>query len=537
MTDCTLFDHLHADLRARLRELRTRAGYSHAELAALIGCQRTTVSQLEGTTREQRVGSKQFWQAADRLLSGGDGSLLDAYHGVIAARRQARQAERRAQRIAQATARTPPARQPLPAPDPRPAPETTPGTEAAPGTDTARGPQAGPEARAQAMPGQRPGGGGPGVLALVQEQSPQGLACVPGELTDSFLKVMMTMARLNRRNFTQIIGGLYALVTMANAAGIDYESVAGAVSCGRVTEQVIYDIHAMVRCLKRQEDALGPSAVIKTAKAQHELVRGLRAGCPDRLQRGVATLDASLGLMIGGYLVDLGQRDEAMNYFRTAQRAGHAAGNAACACYALCSSSHVAFLAGDAAAAMGSARAARERGARLRDPQLRALAEQMTGAAHAIAGEYDESMAACSRALDILATGNRLPGDQSLAYWFTEAAWNSTLGHYLLLLGCAEQAAEVTRAGRADFGARYVCAMTRCDLRLATALGQLGDIRATAELLTRVAPIVARQGPSTRLIEDFRRACSYVRGRQHLPVVRQLDATLSAHGLLVMRRS
>ena len=139
---------------------------------------------------------------------------------------------------------------------------------------------------------------------------------------------------------------------------------------------------------RRLEDKLGPCDVLDTVVAQYELVRHLlTGGCPDNLVKPLTLVEGNIASTIGGYLIDMNRPEAASDYLQRARRAGHHAGNPACAAYAAANASYAAFLRGDTPTALDTAAAARSLAARTDDVRLKALAEQRAAAAYALDGQ------------------------------------------------------------------------------------------------------------------------------------------------------
>lgn len=102
----------------------------------------------------------------------------------------------------------------------------------------------------------------------------------------------------------------------------------------------------------------------------------------------------------------MGHFQAAKDYFGHARRAGHDAGNPACAAYAAANTVLAALLRGDTPTALDMAAAARSLAARTHDLRLKALAEQMAAAAYALDGQYNPCAVACTRAHEFLASAN-----------------------------------------------------------------------------------------------------------------------------------
>jgi hypothetical protein len=126
---------------------------------------------------------------------------------------------------------------------------------------------------------------------------------------------------------------------------------------------------------KRQEDKLGPSQVLDTVIAQHQLLHRLQGGCPPSLCKPLFLVDSNMACTIGWYLIEMGHHDAGRRYLEHARKAGHDAGNPACAAYSICDISNAASLRGDTPNALDASAAARSLATRRRARQ-RADAER-----------------------------------------------------------------------------------------------------------------------------------------------------------------
>src|SRR5262249_50540933 len=126
----------------------------------------------------------------------------------------------------------------------------------------------------------------------------------------------------------------------------------------RVDAQVIDHIEAMLQHCKRQEDALGPHAVLQTVLAQRHLVDALLRECPESLRPRLLSVYSSMSSSVGTYCFHLDDPASAMHYCDQARAAAQEAHNTELAVYALCMMSHFASEQGKGYVAMDSAAAA-----------------------------------------------------------------------------------------------------------------------------------------------------------------------------------
>ena len=227
-------------------------------------------------------------------------------------------------------------------------------------------------------------------------------------------------------------------------------------------------------------------------------------------------------------MIDMGNPEEAMRYFKHARRAGHDAGNPACAAYAAANTSFAAFLRADTPTALDTAAAARSLAARTNDPRLKALAEHMAAAAYALDNQYGLCMAACDRAQEILASTNGCAPD-SPAYWVHEGALDSHRSLFLCLLDKPKEAVEAAIKAKARFDRTYVRSYGHCQIRFGHALVLSNEITEAARVLGDAA---SQAHLSPRLTAELHATRALMQPWENTQAVKTLDAQLESCGLL-----
>lgn len=109
---------------------------------------------------------------------------------------------------------------------------------------------------------------------------------------------------MNRRELIQLLGWVTTTVAASPAVNAldtdEQERLARAiVSPSRVDNLVIDHFEAMLRYCRRQDDALGARAVMNTAIAQRNLVRGLLAQCLTGLRSWLLSVYSDMSTFIG----------------------------------------------------------------------------------------------------------------------------------------------------------------------------------------------------------------------------------------------
>jgi hypothetical protein len=150
---------------------------------------------------------------------------------------------------------------------------------------------------------------------------------------------------VDRREHLRLLGWLAASVAASPILSLDSDEqqrLAKAVAVpGRVDAQVIDHIETMLLHCKRQEDVLGPHAVLHTVIAQRELVNSLLDECPAELRLRLLSVYSNMSSSIATYFFDLDDAASAMHYSDQARAAAQEARNTELAIYALCNMSYI----------------------------------------------------------------------------------------------------------------------------------------------------------------------------------------------------
>jgi transcriptional regulator with XRE-family HTH domain len=476
---------LRRSLGAHLALHRVAAGVSQPQLGQALGRTRSMISRIEHGTRGM---PEELWKITDQVCRA-QGALI-AEHATLAQVEQDYRERCRVQHR-QAQQQAAHARAALPA-------WPTPSRE----LDEMSGCDAWPE-----------------------------MTRVDGELAKELMAVVTKVIRsMGRRKAMQVAGCALAAVGLSGLDADECTRVAQALEAPhRVDAHVVENLAITLAQCKRLEDTLGPCEVLDTVVAQHGLVRRLaEGGCPDNLVKPLKLVESNAASAIGGYLIDMGRPEAAKGYFARARKAGHHAGNPACAAYAAANASFAAFLRGDTPTALDTAAAARSLAARTTDPRLKALAEQMAAAAYALDGQYRPSMAACARAQEFLASSS-VVAPESLAYWVHEGTLDSQRSLFLCLLGKPREAVDAASNAKARFDRTYVGGYGHCQVRLGHALVLSKEITEATRVLGDAA---SQASLSPRLTAELHTARVLMQPWEHSPAVKALDAQLESCGLL-----
>ncbi|MGH3568153.1 MAG: helix-turn-helix transcriptional regulator, partial [Pseudonocardia sp.] len=148
---------------------------------------------------------------------------------------------------------------------------------------------------------------------------------------------------MRRRKFIRLLGRAGTTVVIAQIASTvnvdEQERVMRAVAVpSRVDEKVIENFDAIFQNCRRQNDVLGPRAVVSTVLAQRDVVDGLIPQCPDSLRPRLLSLYSKMSDSVGGYFAELDDTRYSV-YYEQARTAAHDADDVNLAVAVLCSMS------------------------------------------------------------------------------------------------------------------------------------------------------------------------------------------------------
>jgi transcriptional regulator with XRE-family HTH domain len=507
----------------QLAALRGAAELGQQQIGRKTGYSRSSVAKAEGG---RQLLTREFWTTADQLLNA-DGVLLASYEQVRAAKEE-HEARSREAALAQAYAEA--------------------------------------QAHAQALRDAIPPGvqNGNGLVVPTGQEVLSGLvAAVGAELADGVAGPLLCLALLStaqampiewrkqlreqlqaffrewattmeRREHLRLLGWVAATIAASPLSRLnadEQERLSKAIAApSRVDEQVIDHIETMLQDCKRQEDALGPHAVLRTVIAQRELVDSLLDECSDELRPRLLSLYSSMSSSIGIYFMNLEDPVSAMHCCDQAREAAQEARNAELGIYSLCMMSHFASQQGKAHAAIDFAAAARNLGTRTDDHLLRACTAVEFAIAYSVAGQHKESMSEFDRALTALtlSPGQRSP--ESPVYWFHEGLVVSHQSDCFLRQGKPAEAAVAAERGLQLFDTSFVSDLANCTLRLGTARLLSGEIEEAARVIGEGA-ILAVKHRSARLTSEVRAARGRMGPWSDTAAVKELDERLRGLGM------
>ncbi len=322
---------------------------------------------------------------------------------------------------------------------------------------------------------------------------------------------------MNRRGLLQLLGWASSAAAGSSVVtGLDIDELErfahAIVSPSRVDEQVIDHLGAILHYCKRQNDRLGPWAVLNTVLAQRTLVHDLLAECPDELRPRLLSVYSDMSTSVAFYYFDLNDFDSAWYYGDRARATSQDAGNTELMIHALSSLSYFASWQGKGDTAVGFAAAAQSLVRKSDDPLARVGTAERAGTAYAANGQYVACMAEFERAEDMLASTRR-SATESSAYFYNEGFLASKKSDCLLRLGRPQEALASATEGLAVFDKTFVGSFAFCALRSGNAHLQSGEFDEAVRAVGDAAGLAA-QTRSARLVKELcatrARNCTHV---------------------------
>lgn len=513
---------LKCALGQQLAALRQAAQIGQQQVAHKTGFSRSSVAHAEAG---RQLLTRDFWTTVDELVRA-DGALLARYEQVQAAK-QEHHARIREAELAQALAQAQAVR------------ATATPLQVPCGTDQVAASLA--QAVVAALAGVADGKLAEGVAGLLVCLTSVSSAShiMPAEwddrLYDQLKNVLGEWATtMHRRKLLRLLGWAATTVAACLASGLDADEqqrLAQAIAVpSRVDAQVIDHIEAMLAHCKRQEDALGPQAVLHTMLAQRQLVDGLLAECAEPLRPRLLSVYSSMSSSIGIYFSNLEDPASAMYYWDQARQAAQQARNTQLAIYALCMMSHFVSRQGKAHAGIDFAAAAQSLAPQTDDPLLHACIAVESAIAYAVDGQHKQSMTEFDQALTQLAAPSGYRSPTSPVYWLHEGLVASHQSDCLLRQGKPAQAAAAAEKGLQLFDTSLVGDLAFCTLRLGTARLLCGDIDEAACVIAEAA-LLATHSPSVRLTKEVHAARARMQPWQNTQAVKTLDEQLAETGM------
>lgn len=352
--------------------------------------------------------------------------------------------------------------------------------------------------------------------------------------------------RMRRRDVLALIASAAAAAHASPTLGhLDADAVErlalAAVQPSRVDATAIEHIEGILHHGSRQEDILGPQAVLETVLAQHGLVRRLLTGASDEdLRRRLLSLLADISRFIGWLLFNQGDHPGAERYYAQARRAAHEADDDLMSSYVLAQWSHLATWCGDPRLGVENALGSLAWAQRAGSPLLTAYANDVGARAYAAVlrrerrGQRARDRARIRTALSAASSSlEAAPADdpgRALVYFYGRGLQLSTRAECFLALRDPDRTIEHTREAMTDIGEGFPRNLAFAHLDLCQAYAQKREVDQACAELDQAARLADRHR-SRRLVlalQDRRRGLTPWNGTD--PVVR-LDERLHAYGL------
>ncbi|GLZ41891.1 transcriptional regulator [Actinokineospora sp. NBRC 105648] len=360
--------------------------------------------------------------------------------------------------------------------------------------------------------------------------SPNGAARVAG--TDHQLAALVRrwVGEMNRRELLQLLG--LGAVTAGSPELLDLddqERVARAVATpARVDERVIENLRAVYWACRRQDDALGPQAVLPTVSAQLKLVRAMLDDCPSPLRPRLLSTYGGLSDLAGWLYTDIGDYTTSWQHFERAREIAHEARDPALSGFVLGRMSHTALAQDKIHLAIDFAEASRKVAERSDDALVRAYAASETAKAYAKDGQVSPCLEAVEEVEQRMGEVDAQPAaSSSLAYFYDNGSVGSAKAKCFLALGRPHDAAAEARTALAQHEKSLVRDNAFTMLYLANAHIQLREPDAAALIMGDVIEATT-QNRSVRLLERLHGARSALKPWNDADAVKTLDEQLRA---------
>lgn len=342
---------------------------------------------------------------------------------------------------------------------------------------------------------------------------------------------------MNRRELLRMLG--WAATAAVGAPGLqdldedESERLARAIQRpSRVDNQVIDHIAAVLQRCRRQDDALGPQAVLDTVLAQRSLVRGLLPDTPAPVRDRLLSVYGDLSRHAGWLSFDLNHHDAAASYYEAARTAAHEARDTELAAFVLCNLSQLAMWRGQARIGIDHAVNAEHWADRTDDLRLQAFARDRAALALARDGQRAAALSAMEEARLLLSQADT--ERPSLAYFLgTNGRGLGSNSTCYLILGDFMAGAAAAEEDLAGFDEVYVRsrALTTLRLGICRLRSPQPDVVGAAQAIGE-AGALAVQNRSVRLVQQLRRGAAELEPWRKVSEVRRVRRDLAAQVLI-----
>jgi hypothetical protein len=355
-------------------------------------------------------------------------------------------------------------------------------------------------------------------------------------------------AQMNRRDVLAMIGAAataaYASPLLDRLNDDELHRISQvAADPARVDEATIGHIEAVLHHCRRQEDTLGPRAVLETVLAQHQLVRSLLPAAPEALQERLWSLLANICRSMGWMLFNLNDFRGADYYFAQARTAAHEADDDAMNSFVLANWSQLATWRGDARQGVEHALGALAWGQRAGSKLLTSYAYDVGARAYAAVvrrsskGDRRKDHSRCMRSLDAarreLTFADEGDEGSALLHFYDEGLHDSTRTLCLLDLDDTTAALPLAQQSIIETNPAFTRNLAYTRLYIARAHTQsrrLRDIQAACEQIGQAAGLTL-QNTSPRLVASVLSARQELSPWNATKDVRDLDERLIAYQL------
>ncbi|MGQ0776824.1 MAG: hypothetical protein ACT4NY_20805 [Pseudonocardiales bacterium] len=299
---------------------------------------------------------------------------------------------------------------------------------------------------------------------------------------------------------------------------------------GRVDEQTIGHIDAVLWQCKRQDDALGPRAVLDAVLAQRHFARTLVPDCPAELRPRLLSVLSSASRQAGWLCFDLNDFDSAGYYYEDARARAHEAQDIELGAFVLCHMSHLATWQGQPRIGIDHGVAAGQWANHTSDLRVRAYTADVTARAYAADGQRT----ACLTALDAAHTTLTRVDDQQPGYldFYDEALLIGVRCLCHLEVHDGQPAVEYGQQSLSNLDPSFARNLAMTTAYLGRAYVQCNEIDEAAGLLGDAGEVAARNS-SVRLIGLLKQGRADLQPWKDSTAVRALDDRLRSCGVIL----
>ncbi|MGI9003304.1 MAG: hypothetical protein ACR2GH_16880 [Pseudonocardia sp.] len=356
------------------------------------------------------------------------------------------------------------------------------------------------------------------------------------EIFDNLVRFLTAWGHTVRRRYIlQILASAAPIAAAALLADMSsYDEQVRVVSAiqtpSRVDAAVIENIEQVLRHCIRQDDAIGPQAVLDTVLVQRNLVRTMLPECPSELRPRLLSLFSDLSRCAGWCACHLTDFDSAWYFYEQARLAAHEAENTELGTFVMCLMSQLATLQGRPRVGIDHAVAAQNWVRHIDDVPIQAYTFDVAARAYAYNGQHGACLAELEKAGQLVATLPQRDPATSLFSKYGPGTFASTQS--LCFLQLADTARTVQAANTSlkllDTSLVRDIAFTKFDL--VGAYTQSREVEHAAEIFGEAAVLVVRNR-SVTLLRQLHDCRAQLDPWKHTRAIRSLDDKLGSYGL------